>query len=70
MNSVKSTTIFERLNGQIRDHNLLYEQGDVMGRISMIEIRGKITFAYELGLITAEEWENLISKAFLTIDGG
>lgn len=70
MNRIKSTTIFERLNGQIRDHNLLYEQGDVMGHISMIEIRGKITFAYELGLITAEEWENLISKAFLTIDGG
>lgn len=70
MNRIKSTTIFERLNGQIRDHNLLYEQGDVMGHISMIEIRGKITFAYELGLITTEEWENLISKAFLTIDGG
>lgn len=69
MNSVESPTIFDLLNGQIRDHNLLYKQGDIMGRVSMIEIRGKITFAYELGLITTDEWENLISKAFLTIDG-
>lgn len=70
MSSVESPTVFERLNGQIRDNNLLYMQGDVMGRISMIEIRGKITFAYELGLITTIEWENLISKVFLTISGG
>lgn len=70
MSSVESPTVFERLNGQIRDNNLLYMQGDAMGRISMIEIRGKITFAYELGLITTIEWENLISKAFLTISGG
>ncbi len=70
MSSIESPTVFERLNGQIRDNNLLYMQGDVMGRISMIEIRGKITFAYELGLITTIEWENLISKVFLTISGG
>lgn len=69
MNSVETPTIFDRLNGQIRDHNLLYKQGDVIGRVSMIEIRGKITFAYELGLITTEQWETLIDKAFLTIDG-
>lgn len=62
-------TVFERLKKQIRDHNLLYRYGDEMGRISMIEIRGKITFAYELGLITKEEWETLISKVFLIIDG-
>lgn len=70
MNSVKSPTVFDRLNEQIRDNNLLYKQGDVLGRVGMIEIRGKITFAYELGLITDNEWETLISKAFLTIDGG
>ena len=62
-------TVFERLNKQIRDHNLLYKYGDEMGRISMIEIRGKITFAYELGLITTDEWENLICKVFLILDG-
>lgn len=69
MNSVASPTVFDRLNVQIRDNNLLYRIGDEIGRISMIEIRGKITFAYELGLITTEEWETLISKAFLTISG-
>lgn len=69
MNSVKSPTVFDRLNEQIRDNNLLYKQGDVLGRVGMIEIRGKITFAYELGLITKNEWESLISKVFLTIDG-
>ena len=70
LNSVELMTVFDRLNGQIRDNNLLYCHGDEIGRISMIEIRGKITFAYELGLITTDQWENLISKAFLTIDGG
>lgn len=69
MNSVAIPTVFDRLNTQIRDNNLLYRIGDEIGRIGMIEIRGKITFAYELGLITTEEWELLISKAFLTING-
>lgn len=69
MNSVEIMTVFDRLNGQIRDNNLIYRQGDEMGRVSMIEIRGKITFAFELGLITADEWETLIGKAFLTISG-
>nr|DAJ98164.1 MAG TPA: hypothetical protein [Caudoviricetes sp.] len=41
-----------------------------MGRVSMIEIRGKITFAYELELISYAQWECLIDKAFLTINGG
>lgn len=62
-------TVFEHLNKQIRDHNLLYKYGDEMGRVSMIEIRGKITFAYEMGLITTDEWENLICKVFLILDG-
>lgn len=62
-------TVFEHLNKQIRDHNLLYKYGDEMGRVSMIEIRGKITFAYELGLITPDEWETLICKVFLILDG-
>ena len=48
---------------------MLYKYGDEMGRVSMIEIRGKITFAYELGLITTDEWENLICKVFLILDG-
>lgn len=66
---VESLTVFERLNKQIRDHNLLYKAGDEMGHISIIEIRGKITFAYELGLITAAEWESLISKVFTILSG-
>lgn len=64
------TTVYQRLNRQIRDHNLLYKPDDIMGRVSMIEIRGKITFAYELELISYEQWECLIDKAFLTINGG
>lgn len=67
--SVENLTAFERLNQQIRDHNLLYKEDDEMGRISIIEIRGKITFAYELGLITALEWESLISKVFTILSG-
>lgn len=63
-------TVYQRLNRQIRDNNLLYKQGDIMGRVSMIEIRGKISFAYELELISYEQWERLIDKAFLTINGG
>lgn len=66
---VESLTVFERLNQQIRDHNLLYAEGDEMGRVSIIEIRGKITFAYELGLITALEWESLIGKVFTILSG-
>lgn len=69
MISVIDQTVYEKLNRQIINHNLLYKEGDIMGRVSMIEIRGKITFAYELGLITAEQWENLINIVFLTIDG-
>lgn len=63
-------SVFRRLNDQIRDNNLLYKEGDVLGRVSMIEIRGKITFALELGLITYEQWETLIGKAFIVIGGG
>lgn len=62
-------TVYDRLNRQIRLNNLLFKRGDEMGRINMVEIRGKITFARELGLITADEWEKLIDKAFLTIRG-
>lgn len=40
-----------------------------MGRVSMIEIRGKITFAYELKLISYNEWEILIDKVFCAMDG-
>lgn len=69
MNDVESLTVFDKLNGQIRTNNLLYRAGDELGRVSMIEIRGKITFAYEMGMITSDQWETLISKAFLTIDG-
>lgn len=64
-----SKSVFMRLNDQIRDNNLLYKDGDALGRVSMIEIRGKITFALELGLITYEQWEILIDKAFLVIGG-
>lgn len=69
MKIIKCQTVYDRLNKQIRDNNLLYPFGDEMGRVSMIEIRGKITFAFELGLISPDEWENLIGKAFLTISG-
>lgn len=69
MKIIKCLTVYDRLNKQICDNNLLYRFGDEMGRTSMIEIRGKITFAFELGLITADEWENLINKAFLTLSG-
>lgn len=62
-------TVYKLLNRQIRDNNLLYKQGDSMGRVSMIEIRGKITFAYELKLISYEQWENLIDKVFYTMNG-
>ena len=70
MENIEVASVFQRLNCQIRDNNLIYKQGDELGRISMIEIRGKISFAYELGLITQIEWEILLDKAFLTIDGG
>lgn len=62
-------SVYKLLNRQIMQNNLLYAQGDALGRVSMIEIRGKITFAFELNLITYEQWENLIDKAFLTING-
>lgn len=69
LNRIKNLTVFDRLNRKIRDHNLLYREGDMMGRVGMIEIRGSISFAYEMGLITKEEWETLISKVFLIMDG-
>lgn len=70
MHRLNSVKIIGILNKQIRDNSLLFEKGDDMGIKSLIEIRGKITFAYELGLITTAEWESLISKVFLIIGGG
>lgn len=65
----RSEAIYKLLNRQIRDNNLFYKKGDLMGRVSMIEIRGKITLAYELKLISYEQWEYLINKVFYIIDG-
>lgn len=62
-------SVFERLSSQIRDNCLLFAPGDESGLRSMIEIRGKITFAYELGLITEAEWEELLGKAFSILYG-
>lgn len=70
MHRLNSVKIIGILNKQIRDNTLLFEKGDDMGIKSLIEIRGKITFAYELGLITTAEWESLIRKVFLIIGGG
>lgn len=65
-----AATVYQQLNKQIRDNNLLFRPGDIMGRIALIEIRGKISFAYELGLISYSEWQKLIDKAFVTINSG
>lgn len=62
-------TVYNLLNRQIRNINLMYTIGDTLGKTSMIETRGKISFAYELGLITKSEWESLINKACLIIYG-
>ena len=66
----KAARVYDRLNREIRNVSLFYKIGDEAGRVSMIEIRGKATFAYQLGLITAAEWESLIKKAFFFIHGG
>ena len=63
------STIYNLLNRQIRDINLIYTIDDTLGKTSMIETRGKISFAFELGMITKEQWEKLIDKACLTIYG-
>lgn len=62
-------SVYFRLNRQIRDNNLFFRPGDILGKMSMAEIRGKIAFAYEMQLITHEQYEYLMQKAFSTIYG-
>lgn len=70
MHVVKKITVFDKLSGQIKTHSLIFRPGDRMGHVGLAEIRGKVNFALEMGLISWEEWETLINKIFLIWDGG
>lgn len=65
----RSRTAYEILNGEIRDSQLHFLPGDPAGKVSMIEIRGKVSFAYQMGLIDEPQWERLIGKTFLALHG-
>lgn len=60
-------TPYERLKNELIHLSLAYE-GDEFDKLMFFAMTGKINFAAEYKLITADEWKELFSKVLSVIN--
>lgn len=66
----KGQTAAEVLNNELKNLSLIYEKdSERFGTEIAVEIRGRINLAAEFGLITKDEWEDLMDKVFAYLRG-
>ena len=60
-------TAYERLQNELKHLALAYE-GEEFDKLMFFAMTGKINFAAEYKLITADEWKDLFSKVLAVIN--
>ena len=66
----KGQTAVEVFNNELKNLSLIYEKdSERFGTEIAVEIRGRINLAAEFGLITKDEWEDLMDKVFAYLRG-